>query len=214
VTLGFRLYNRIETLVALRDADFDTQVMLTLDNVFSTAYKINVKGGLFNVASVAKMVRSAFKEAKYFAPRDRLEYAVGAVKGAVGAGPFVSYQTALDLRWLYGPYIDEYEWCILGIGACRGLARLYQIYETNIATANRYRADFEEMQRRLGITSRIDGVSLSKQAKVLLTDLLPRFREVIPTANLSEVEHNLCEFDKYERVRTGEGKGISFKPKG
>jgi hypothetical protein len=28
-----------------------------------------------------------------------------------------------------------------------------------------------------------------------------------------EVEHNFCEWDKFERTRTGEWKGVRFRPK-
>lgn len=98
-----------------------------------------------------------------------------------GWGGFMSYEVACDLR--YTRYLrdapDKLTWAHAGPGARRGLRR---------------------------VTGRYPG----------LRDSLPLMRELhariapawphLPALELREIEHSLCEFDKYERARLGEGR--------
>lgn len=47
----------------------------------------------------------------------------------------------------------------------------------------------------------------------LMRELLVATREIESRMNMMEIEHNLCEYDKYERLVSGETKGASFKPR-
>lgn len=110
-----------------------------------------------------------------------------------GFGPFMAYEVVTDLR--HTRYCrnasDIYLWANAGPGAIRGLNRLY-------------------------------GRPLNQQPKRAQTNdemlkLMTELNEGMPEAfahvekfEMRDVEHNLCEFDKYERVRLGEGKPRSL----
>lgn len=230
--LGFRLYNRAETMQALADARvFSTgdpaaslAAFESLPSSISTVYKINVAGGLKNIPAISKMVARAVRfGAKNFERRYRALYTAQRIRAVVGSGPFVCYQTTQDLRWILGTYEDEDRWCLLGIGAMRGLARLAGGYQaaTWQERDNEQRADVEKL---LGFS--VDGRGgpkaldeLPDRALAILTPLLDEVRAaVIGTGaegrmNMMELEHNLCEWDKYCRMSSGESKGRRFEPR-
>lgn len=105
------------------------------------------------------------------------------------SGPFISYEIVSDLRWSLMFEVDDvYTWANLGPGCKRGLTRL-------------------------GLDRSVTAMTmLWARAK---TALPPNLRGHFPNAEgteqwppfeLREIEHCLCEFDKYERVRLGQGK--------
>lgn len=104
-------------------------------------------------------------------------------------GPFIAYEMASDLRWnlIFEP-IDMFNWANVGPGCRRGMQRLG--YEPSCAT----------MQL------------LWAKAKSELPSHLKKHHPLVngepewPPFELREIEHCLCEFDKYERVRLGQGK--------
>lgn len=118
-----------------------------------------------------------------------LERVTNALTHYFGWGPFMSYEVATDLR--YTRYLrdapDKLTWANAGPGARRGLARL-------------------------------DGTKLPSPSEALeqMQWLLGRIQPMwsyTPPLELREIEHSLCEFDKYERVRCGEGRPRSlFQP--
>lgn len=116
-------------------------------------------------------------------------------KRYVGWGPFMSYEVVTDMmhtRYLkHAP--DRFSWANAGPGAIRGLNRLTGDKLTlnpGTFTTN------EEMK---------DILNILNHHRQLLS---PAFNEVFEghTFEMRDVEHTLCEFDKYERVRLGEGK--------
>jgi alpha-glutamyl/putrescinyl thymine pyrophosphorylase clade 1 len=221
--LGFRLYNRVETLEALCAAgclergEGVEQVILALDHALNTsAYKISVPGGLFNKRSVSAMVRRAVRAARDFAPRPRAELTCAAVKGAVGCGSFLAYQVTLDLRWLRGPYQDEQDWCLLGLGAVRGLARLAGLYQPQHWKTKQQGDEEGYYARSMGINLRAQekgDLGLPPRAREQMIPLLGQLRQVLPQASMMDLEHNLCEWDKYERIKNGEGVGRHWQPR-
>lgn len=101
-----------------------------------------------------------------------------------GFGYFLAYQVALDLA-VYPPLDlapDRNKWALAGLGAVRGLNRL--------------------CMRRL--TQRLDtDQSLDEMRR------LTEWMNVVagyPALTIHDIEHSLCEFDKYERARTGDGR--------
>lgn len=96
-----------------------------------------------------------------------------------GIGKFIAYEIVCDFRWMIREYSDRMTWASVGPGARRGMIRLGLDPGANIGPG---------LQR--GIDS--------------MRTLLEEFP--IEGAELREVEHSLCEFDKYERVRNGEGR--------
>lgn len=100
----------------------------------------------------------------------------------VGWGPFMAYEVVTDLR--HTRYLrdaeDIFSWANAGPGALRGLNRLYG---RPLKASNRKACG--EMHDVLLSVSRT---------------LRPPWK-----FEIRDIEHSLCEFDKYERVRLGEG---------
>ena len=118
-----------------------------------------------------------------------LEAAWAALHTNFGWGPFTSYEVVCDLR--YTRYLsnarDKLTWANPGPGAKRGLDRLAQRPKTK-------RPQVAEM-----IT----------EMQELHTEIAPRWAKAFsdfPALELREIEHSLCEFDKYERTRKGQGR--------
>lgn len=99
-------------------------------------------------------------------------------------GGFMAYEVISDLRhtYLYESAEDIHTWCNLGPGAKRGLNRLRGV-SLGETMPRDWRAVLE------GLLAEIN-VSLPKE--------MPRFE-------MRDLEHSLCEFDKYERARLGQG---------
>lgn len=104
-------------------------------------------------------------------------------------GKFHSYEIVTDLRWtcLLDHASDTMTWCSVGPGARRGLNRVHGRDKTDHGK-NTYEM-LVEMRRLLESSNS--------------NDLWPT---EWPKWEMRDVEHTLCEFDKYERVRLGEGR--------
>lgn len=106
-------------------------------------------------------------------------------------GNFHSYEIVTDLRHtaLLESAEDVDQWCSVGPGARRGLnrARGRHYKDKSLST--------EEMLREMGKLLRMTRV---KSAGKWPADW--------PRLEMREIEHTLCEFDKYERTRTGQGR--------
>ncbi len=114
-----------------------------------------------------------------------------------GIGDFLAYEIVSDLR--HTKYLrdapDIMTWANAGPGALRGLTRLWG-YQPK--------------------TRQIDGYSFPKKnALEAMQYLLAKSQETgfNPPWEMREVEHHLCEFDKYERIRLGQGVLERFVPK-
>jgi hypothetical protein len=105
-----------------------------------------------------------------------------------GWGGFTAYEVVCDARYTrYGKSaawrFDALTWAHAGPGAVRGLNRLSG---RPVRTPMKQDAACAEMRELL---ARLAPVWLHK-----------------PKLEMREVEHSLCEFDKYERTRLGEGR--------
>lgn len=116
-----------------------------------------------------------------------------------GIGDFLAYEIVTDLR--HTKYLcnapDIMTWANAGPGALRGLTRLYG-YQPRVGKSREgyvFPKDLAvpAMQYLLG------------QSRVRIPDTMPMW-------GMREVEHWLCEFDKYERVRLGQGSLDKFVP--
>lgn len=119
-----------------------------------------------------------------------LEEAYNAILGQGFAwGPFMTYEVVSDLRhtrYLKGAK-DVMTWANAGPGALRGLNRLHgRPVKASLAPS----MALEEMRQLLNLT----------------TKEWPKVSKDYPRLEMREIEHTLCEFDKYERVRLGEGR--------
>lgn len=134
-------------------------------------------------------------------------------------GDFMAYEIVTDLRWsLLQHAPDIMTWANPGPGATRGLGR---VFENNKDRWNQHR----DKPHLIGLMQSL--LEYSQDAG-LWPQMLPqqyiddglgawytdncdydkRFQQQgdWPAWEMREVEHTLCEFDKYERARTGEGR--------
>lgn len=105
-------------------------------------------------------------------------------------GPFTAYEAVSDMRWtdLLRDPTDHMTWANPGPGAMRGLNR---IHGRDLHYSRRSHDWCSEMREILAMSQ--DGRHW------------PSPTEAWPQWEMREVEHTLCEFDKYERVRLGQG---------
>lgn len=104
-------------------------------------------------------------------------------------GPFIAYEMASDLRWsLIFEAIDCYDWANVGPGCRRGMIRLGMVPCCG--------------------TMQLLWARAAKELPLIVRRHHPLFKKdhPWPPFELREIEHCLCEFDKYERVRQGQGK--------
>jgi hypothetical protein len=102
-----------------------------------------------------------------------------------GVGRFVAYELVCDLRFtcLLEHATDKLTWANMGPGAQRGLRRLGMPYE-----------------------NQEDGIrSMQKlRQRIICDDRFKMIKSIWPF-ELREIEHCLCELDKYQRTKRGEG---------
>ncbi len=102
-----------------------------------------------------------------------------------GFGPFLAYEVVTDLTHTHylchAPDLDTF--ANAGPGAVRGLNRL--------------------AGRPLDAT--LEPAEALREMRALLRQAGRKLPPSFPTVHLREIEHSLCEFDKYERVRLGQG---------
>jgi alpha-glutamyl/putrescinyl thymine pyrophosphorylase clade 1 len=123
-----------------------------------------------------------------------IQHTVETLSAYHGWGPFLAYEVATDLRHCPG-WLDEapdiLSWANAGPGAYRGLNRLHGRPLTQHPASA-----LEEMRHLLAISP----LYLASH---------------MPDIELRDIEHSLCEFDKYTRVKTSEGRPrAKFTPKG
>lgn len=193
--------------------DYDPEIMMrrldsrTADGeqVYTGAYMITAQTGAAHTGQTKSRTTAYANLGKLWDARGEvepllhgsLEQAFNAILGRGFAwGPFMTYEVVTDLR--HTRYLSQAEdihtWANAGPGAIRGLNRLC-------------------------------GEPLTKQPAPILTlramgELLGLSRKrtywpnssKYPTLEMRDIEHCLCEFDKYERVRLGEGAPRSKYP--
>lgn len=125
-----------------------------------------------------------------------MQEAQGVLGLILGLGGFMAYEVVCDLRFtkmIKQPPPDVNSWCHMGPGAVRGLSRLLGL----------------EMKSRRGGKSGLRG-TLPKdwpvQMKLLLDKVNKELPPDMPQFEMRELEHSLCEMDKFERVRLGQGR--------
>lgn len=104
-------------------------------------------------------------------------------------GKFLAYEIACDLRFtkLLENADDKYTWANMGPGAQRGLKRLGYPHKNQTEACKSMHEIYVELHDK----------------NLLSSDILLNCKW---SFELREVEHCLCEFDKYQRVKTGQGR--------
>ena len=160
------------------------------EKVYTGAYMLrgDIQGGLRDkpTYTMEKVLRPLWEAAPWRESFSWLRRAWGSMLPLHGWGGFLAYEVVTDLRhtrYLEGAR-DIHTWAFAGPGAVRGLNRLLlRPLNAPMATANALR-----IMRTLHDEQE-----------------LYRARE-IPPLEMRDIEHSLCEFDKYERIRRGEGR--------
>lgn len=115
----------------------------------------------------------------------------------IGWGPFMAYEVVTDLR--HTRYLkdapDIYTWANAGPGAIRGLNRLFGRDLSNKPRPEQTNGEMFELMKELNDLDE-PGFNATFGEPC---DVNSRFE-------MRDIEHTLCELDKYERVRLGEGK--------
>lgn len=107
-------------------------------------------------------------------------------------GPFMAYQIVSDLRFtdVLSDAEDINTWASLGPGSARGVGRVL----------------YEDPNRLTAGNPRHEKIALGAMQELLeLSRSEEYWPEQWPEWEMSTVQHWLCEFDKYERTRLGEG---------
>lgn len=124
-----------------------------------------------------------------------------------GMGPFMAYEVACDLRWtiLLARARDICTWANPGPGARRGSARIMGmgLDVHNKPAAASIEQSMETMRSTLAVSRDPVYWPSTSVPAVAPADVID---EIWPGWEMREVEHTLCEWDKYERARLGQGR--------
>lgn len=153
---------------------------------------------IYLVNSVLTPLHRALSPAFWMIDNNSLEDVWTWLRSQRGIGDFLAYEIVSDLR--HTKYLrnapDIMTWANAGPGALRGLTRLWG-YQPK--------------------TRQISGYAFPKKnALAAMQTLLARCQEerwVLPSWEMREIEHWLCEWDKYERIKLGQGVLERFTPK-
>lgn len=119
----------------------------------------------------------------------------------IGWGPFMAYEVVTDLR--HTRYLrnapDIWAWANAGPGAIRGLNRLYGRDLAAKPLPEQTNAEMIELMQELNALDARGFNETFGPPQLGSPHVGPRFEA-------RDIEHTLCEFDKYERVRLNEGK--------
>jgi len=116
---------------------------------------------------------------------DSMEVLFHKLKQHYMIGNFLAYEMTCDLRFALNLELDKLTWANVGPGAERGL-------------------------RRLGMLPKLNSMKLLFDTSK--NYLNPHVFESPWPFELREIEHSLCEFDKYQRIKTGLGRARSRYP--
>ena len=196
-TIIFRWFNLIETgktlikhkLLTDWDADRAYEAIIPQDKWITGAYMIKSPTGINKVKGVCQTITTVWNDQERFKDKflggTSLEKISKFLEGYPFLGPFLAYEIATDLRYTcYGKICEDTRtWANAGPGAMRGLNRIHG--------------------RDLDYTSKRH--DWNKEMKWLLSISSNFYEGPKRNFEMREIEHSLCEFDKYERVRNKQG---------
>lgn len=167
------------------------------EQVFTGAYMINSPGGEPKLEAIVRRINNVWEDRHALvrglcSEQLTLEQAHNCLTQYDGMGGFMAYEVVTDLRHTYllenAP--DIMTWCNPGPGCIRGLYRLsgeeWKSKGNNSTSPPRPKDWLDRMKNLLEICNR----------RVVR---MPKFE-------MREVEHSLCEWDKYERLLWADGR--------
>jgi hypothetical protein len=190
------------------DADFTEKYLIGRkaqgNSIYTNSHMVSgTVGGGKGIPKITRTVRFVLdhmwdKEYQYVPfTSDSLENAFYRLLEAPGFGPFTTYEVITDLR--HTRYLrnapDTMTWANPGGGAMRGLNRLYGL--STHPKKQRSTSDYINDMRRL--------LDMSNE----------RLEDHVPPLEMRDIEHSLCEYDKYARAKSGVShrKGKIGKPR-
>ena len=192
-TVIFRWFNLIETGQTLLKhnlhIDWDPEkaydVIMPQDKWITGAYMIKSPTNKNKVRGVCETITNVWNDREKFldkCPWDSLQKMSTWLEGYPFLGPFLAYELATDFRHTFVGFraFDILTWANAGPGAMRGLNRIYGRELTYTSKKHDWCAEMRELLTLAVIQHSLD-------------------------FELREIEHSLCEFDKYERVRLKQG---------
>ena len=200
-TVIFRWFNLIQTGENLLRfdllEDWDPQIAYNVikdqDKWITGAYMIKSPTGLDKIAGINQCINNLWKDRKELIEKvekaDNLHDMWFRLTGYSHLGGFLSYEVITDLRHTYLGWNakDIDTWANAGPGAMRGLNRIWGRPLT-------YRPKKQPWTYEM-----VQLLKLAKERYKESTD------KALTKMELRDIEHSLCEFDKYERVRLGQG---------
>jgi hypothetical protein len=210
-TTVFRWFNKIETGELLKDLlldEWDTEEarrrlkarVADGQTILGAAYMIKSPLRMNKVDGLLQCIDAVNKDIPHLAaniePYETTLQGVHEVLcGYPYLGPFMAYEMVTDLRRSpvlnSAPDIDT--WASAGPGAARGLDRYFgDPLGTRSHNSPASREHMNEEMRQI--------------LEIARSPTLGLWPQEWPRWEMREVEHTLCEFDKYERARLGEGR--------
>jgi hypothetical protein len=209
-TLMFRWFNKIETAQLLLDkgglqlftelrTDEIRKILKDVRPIVAAAYIIKTPNGYNKLDGILWCLENCFEKTKamgeYFLENTgkiSLQQAHSLICKIPFQGGFTAYEAVTDLRHtaLLQDAPDILTWANPGPGAARGLDRLLEqeLGSFNYSSTKQIPVMIELMQELLKLSQKEEN--------------WPRRW---PKWEMREVEHTLCEVDKYQRALSGEG---------
>jgi hypothetical protein len=196
-TLIFRWFNRIKTGEKVLDLllngwdrdEAERRLSCNTEPVFTGAYIVRSPFGESKLTGILNAIEVARKQLPSMVINwgRTLEDAWRDLTTIQWMGNFTSYEVVTDLRWtpVLDQAIDINTWACAGPGCARGLGRIYG-RPFNYSSSYGQNAALVLMQELLEL-SRGDGY----------------WPHSWPAWEMREVEHVLCEYDKYKRAESG-----------
>ena len=195
------------------------------ERLFGGAYIIKLANGVRKHHSVLNTLSDLLTRTGYEVLQERLWNSPTLEEGhsylcqLPYIGPFMAYEALTDLRHTcyFREAPDIRTWANPGPGAFRGLRRLLGLpveKRQDKSVPGGKKAAIEMMRGLLKMAPEFLTIATDRQMKTYETDRV-RFAKnygapknvqpTLPQLEMRDIEHSLCEFDKYERARTGVG---------
>jgi len=199
----FRLFNRTETYDELFNnglceewnCKYATEILEYRKRqghkIFTGSYVVT-GGGSNNgkprskISLICKAIDDILKDTDVILKNRTIQDMVAALKEYPTVGGFVAYELATDMRHttILHKAPDIMTWANPGPGARRGLNRIHD----------------------RPLASKVSEEQMVQEMIVLLDHSMRKRKPHVPQLEMRDIEHSLCEFDKYMRVFNEEGR--------
>lgn len=198
-TVAFRAFNRIETGEIVKDllldgwnSDEAHERLKDVRPIVTGAYMIKSPTGLNKLNGILENIDGVFEGLPRLVSlwMFSLEESWKDLKQLPGLGPFTAYEVITDLRWtpVLEHAVDKMHWTNAGPGCAHGLG-------TILGDRKQFNKNSREEQKEMLDMMRVL-LEISQENKNWSADW--------PPWEMREVEHTLCEYDKYVRAWDGE----------